>query len=156
MYICRGQKPFLKSLTAAQMSANRVHSYLGRYLCRNVSVFRVWFDKVAQKQRSGQYIGRCCEYKSKFKIAARVTRFGEISPFRQLFISDMFLKITKVAQILELLFSSVKIMHWFRRKNGWAKFGAIFSRTHLVALIAAYDRGLRPETDIWKFITKTF
>jgi hypothetical protein len=48
----------------------------------------------------------------------------------------MFLKFKEVAQVLGLLFSLAKVMHYFRRKNSWATFWVIFSRAHLVALVS--------------------
>jgi hypothetical protein len=59
---------------------------------------------------------------------SRVTRLGEFSPVRRLFILGIFLKITKVAHIFGLPFLTVKEMCW-------AMFWAIFSQTHMLTLI---------------------
>jgi hypothetical protein len=47
----------------------------------------------------------------KSDVAVRVTRLGEFSPLGRLFTLCSFLKITKVAQILGLPFSTVKVMY---------------------------------------------
>jgi hypothetical protein len=46
-----------------------------------------------------------------------------------------FLLNTTAAHIFGLLFSSVKFMHSFREKMGWATFLAILSQTQQVALL---------------------
>jgi hypothetical protein len=63
----------------------------------------------------------------------RMTKLGEFSPIGRVFLLGSFL-ITDVAHIFELLLSTVKVMHSFGPKTGWATFWAIFSQTHLVTL----------------------
>jgi hypothetical protein len=46
-------------------------------------------------------------YIHSYRQSARVTRLGEFSPIKRLFILDTFLKINAVAQILEVYFSNV-------------------------------------------------
>jgi hypothetical protein len=50
-------------------------------------------------------------------VGIRVTRSGEFSPFGRLFSLGRFSKITQLAQISGLLFSTVKIIN-FDKKNG--------------------------------------
>jgi hypothetical protein len=45
-------------------------------------------------------------------------------------------EITEVAQKCRPMFSTLKVMHQFRQKMGWAKFWAIFSQNHPVTLLA--------------------
>jgi hypothetical protein len=46
---------------------------------------------------------------------------GEFSLFELLFTLGSFLKITQVAQLFELLFSTVKVMHGFYKKKDWGR-----------------------------------
>jgi hypothetical protein len=49
-------------------------------------------------------------------------------PLGYCFCWDVFLKITKVAKNLGLLFSAVKVTHYFWQKIGWATFGRHFHK----------------------------
>jgi hypothetical protein len=65
---------------------------------------------------------------------SRVTRLDEFCPNGSLFTLGSGLKITEVAHILELLFSTSPECIALGKKTGWATFWATFSRTHLVTL----------------------
>jgi hypothetical protein len=79
-----------------------------------------------------RYVEMCSIQCTKRK--ENVTRSGEFSPFGRLFSLGRLSKITQLAQISGLLFSTVKIIN-FDKKMGWATSWAIFSQTHLVILV---------------------
>jgi hypothetical protein len=56
----------------------------------------------------------------------RVDRLGEFSPIGSLFTLGCFMKSTEIAQIVCLLFSTVKVMHIFLPELFLATFWAIF------------------------------
>jgi hypothetical protein len=49
----------------------------------------------------------------------RVTRLGEFSPVGRLITLVIFVKMTEIAQIIGLHFSTVKVAYWFSQKNGF-------------------------------------
>jgi hypothetical protein len=51
---------------------------------------------------------------------------GDFFVYWQTVFFGSFLKITELAQILGILFSTRQVMYWLRQKMGQATFGAIF------------------------------
>jgi hypothetical protein len=51
-----------------------------------------------------------------------------------------FLKISEVAHIFGLLFSTDKIVHYFRQKIGWATFWVSFKKANQVTLVSTAIR----------------
>jgi hypothetical protein len=74
------------------------------------------------------------EEKANQVTMSRVTRLGEFSPDGRPFTLGSFIKITKVAQNIELLFSLSLDYVLIMTKICWATFWAIFPHTHLVTL----------------------
>jgi hypothetical protein len=67
-------------------------------------------------------------------LQTRVTRIGEFLLNGSLYTFGSYIKISEMAQIPRLLFSTVKVMHKFGQKMCWATFWAIFSQPHFVTL----------------------
>jgi hypothetical protein len=56
-------------------------------------------------------------------------------PIGGLFTVSSFLKITELAQLRLIRFSTDKVMYYFRQNMGWATYWATSSQTHLVTLL---------------------
>jgi hypothetical protein len=74
------------------------------------------------------------QHNTELSFPNRVTRLGEFSPIGWLFLLGSYLRITEVAHIFGLLYSSVKFKNKCWQKIGWATFWAIFSQPNLVTL----------------------
>jgi hypothetical protein len=80
---------------------------------------------------------------------ARVTRLSIFLASGPLFTAGSFMEMTKIAQMVWLLFSSFKVLYYFNKKTGRAIFWTNFSQTHLVTLAESKTRiGSKCDIDI--------